>query len=343
MGYATVRQALYWLEKPTGLTVKDNRCALVEYLNRIRSYFYLLYGQVDLFMDGEECITATEFPLDCSCKETYVGITLPAEYETVEAIWRNDVPIKMYDKWREYREGVKANCCTKIAMYDIENFFPTEREISPCGACVHVKMRVDNPQDDGKIAIIRYVDGAGQDAEDQIVLGDKYVKTERPVKRIQPRGGIVLPSDLVGAVYIAEECGRILSYYAPWQTVPSYRRLKLVGVCERDQVLVKASRRFKPLYFDNDVIETDNRLAIEEAARYFRYNDNSSADVAFDSKAAIHAANAKFYLLGEKGRHRGHATISQMRLNHGPRKVSGLNRKQGSVHSHWAVRRTISR
>ena len=126
MGYTTLGEALKWLEEPTGKTVKDNRCELVDKLNRIRQHFYLLYGQIDLFMDGEECICVQEFPLDCNCKESYLGITLPPEYDGVEAIWLNDVPIKMYDRWREYRAGIKSTCSTKLAMYDVAEFFLLE-------------------------------------------------------------------------------------------------------------------------------------------------------------------------------------------------------------------------
>lgn len=332
MGYATLGQALYWIEEPFGLTVKENRCELVEKLNRIRQHFYLLYGELDLFMDGEECITIEEFPLDCNCKETYTGFTLPPEYEGVEAIWKNDVPIKMFDKWREYREGIKSACSTKLAMYDIEDFFPTERELSPCGSCSYVKVKAQDAKDCGKLVKITYRDSAGQEHTDDIVLASEYNRTSRKVLRINPRGGVILPNNLVGAVWIADESGRILSEYDPSQTVPSYRRMKVTGVCAGDQVLVKANRRFKPLYFDTDVIETDNRLAIEEAARYFKFNDSNRGDQAYEVKSAAHSANARFYLLGEKGRHRGHATISQLRLNHGPKNRSGLNKKQGSIH-----------
>lgn len=328
MGFTTLGQALKWIEEPFGMTVKENHCELVDKLNRIRQHFHLLYGEVDLFMNGEECLTIQEFPLDCNCRETYLGITIPPEYEAIEAIWKNDVPIKMYDKWREYRDGIKSTCSCKLEMYDMEEFFPTEREISPCGASTFIKMKAENPDDYGKIAIIRYKDANGQQNEDEIKLGEGYVRTSRQVKRINPRGGVILPNDLVGAVFIAEENGRILSEYSPSQTVPSFRRLKITGVCKGDQVLVKANRRFTPLYFDTDVIETDNRLAIEECARYFRYNDNTSGSQIYEQKSATHAANAKFYLLGEKGRHRGHATISQLRLSHGPKNRSGLSRNR---------------
>jgi len=123
MGYATLGQMLQWIEKPSGKTIKDNRCELVELANRIRQHFYLLYETVPLYLDGEECFMVEEFPLDCNCKETFFGITLPDEYETVEAIWKNDIPIKMFDKWREYRDGIKSSCSAcGWGMYDIVSF-----------------------------------------------------------------------------------------------------------------------------------------------------------------------------------------------------------------------------
>ncbi len=335
MSYTTVGKALTWLENPLGKTVKHNRCEMVDTLNRIRQHFYLWYESIPLFLDGEECIEVQEFALDCNCKETYLGITLPREYETVEAIWINNTPIKMYDRWREYRDGFKDSCGCKLAMYDVANFFPTEREFAPCGVCTHVKFLAKDPGDGGKIVRIKYKDSTGQDFQDEIVLKhDTYIKTEKPVLQIEPRGGIVLPPDLVGTVLIADENGRVLSEYSPNEIVPSYRRMKLENVCCGDQVLVHASRKFTELFLDSDVIETDNRLAIEEAGRFMRYNDSTSADLTFEAKASAHIANSRLYLLGEKSRHRGKATISNLNYSHGPINKSGLSSKRGSMFMH---------
>jgi len=335
MGYTTVGQALYWLEKPTGKTVKDDRCELIEILNEIRQHFYLLYEDTPLFLDGEECITVQQYPMDCNCKETFLGITLPPEYETPEAVWINNVPIKMYDKWREYRDGIKSGCGCKLAVYDMQSFYPTERDISPCGECKYIKFKAEHPADCGKTVQISFKDASGQDKTEEVLLANEYIRTETQVMHINDRGGIVLPPGLHGSVTVAEECGRILSVYGPTETVPSYRRMKVEGVCCGDQVYVKANRRFMPLYFDNDVIETDNRLAIQEAARYFQYNNSTRADMQYEAKAATHAANAKFYLLGEKSRHRGKATISQMRYTHGELKQSDLYGKRGSMRGRY--------
>ncbi len=332
-------QMLQWIEKPSGKTVAHNRCELIELANRIRQHLYLLYQDIPLFLDGEECFMVEEFPLDCNCKETFLGITLPDEYETVEAIWKNDIPIKMFDKWREYRVGVQSTCPCEFAIWDIENFFPTERELSPCGSCMKVKFIAKDKADVGKTVIVRYTDSSGQEFSDEIMLSLDYVCTSREVMRIKPRGGVVLPPDLVGAVIVADGEGRILSEYPPNMVVPSYRRMKITGVCCGDQVLVKASRRFMPLYFDTDVIETDNRLAIEELARFFRYNDNTQADVQYEAKASAHAANAKFYLFGEKSRHRGKATVSSVNMSHGPINKSGLSTKQFSMNHRYGTNR----
>lgn len=322
---------LKWIEAPLAKKVRDNRCEMVDYANRIRQHFYLLYETVPLFMDGEECFCVEEFPLDCNCRETYFGITLPAEYETVEAIMKNDAPVKMYDKWREYRDGIGGSCRSqcRYELFDVESFFPTERELSPCGSDKFVKFMANDPKDCGKVLTVRYTDANGQGNTDEITLDNRYVSTSRQVKRINPRGGVVLPNNLVGSVTVADEGDRILSEYSPFESVPSYRRLKIEGVCAGDQVLVKASRRFHPLYHDTDVVETDNRLAIEEAAKFFRYNDSKSADPLVSQKALNHSINAKNYLLGEKSRHRGKGTISQLKLNHGPKNRSGLRSRRG--------------
>lgn len=338
MAYETFGTLLEWIAAPSGKTVKDNRCDLVTLANRIRQHTYLLYESTPLWMDGEECFLVEKFPLDCNCSEFYHGITLPAEYETVEAIWLNDAPIKMFDKWREYRTGIKDACSCKLGASDVESFFPTERELSPCGKCCHVKFKAEDCDDIGKILIVRYIDSNGQDHEDSICLANHYVKTSRRVLMIKPRGGVILPKGMVGSITVADETGqRILSSYSPFESVPSYRRIKINDVCCGDQVLVKASRRFHPLFFDTDVIETDNRLAYEELAKFFRFNDSKSADGAFALKASNHAINGKNYLLGEKSRHRGKGTITQVRLNHGPKNRSGL-RSKSLGHRHFGLR-----
>ena len=217
-------------------------------------------------------------------------------------------------------------------MYDAGSFFPTERDLAPCGSCSYIKFKAEDPKDCGKTVQISFKDANGQDKTENVLLSGDYVRTQTQVKHINPRGGIVLPNGRHGSVTIADEKGRILSVYSPNENVPSYRRLKIEGVCCGDQVYIKANRRFEPLYFDNDVIETDNRLAIQEAARYFEYNNSTRADMQYEAKAATHAANAKHYLMGEKSRHRGKATISQMRYSHGDMQQSDLNEKRGSMH-----------
>jgi hypothetical protein len=177
MGYATFGQMLQWIEAPLAKKVSDNRCEMVEYANRIRQHFYLLYETTPLYMDGEECFCVEEFPLDCNCKETFLGITLPAEYQTVEAIWKNDTPIKMYDKWREYRDGIRSscNCPCRYEMVDIENFFPTERELSPCGTNKFVKFMANNSKDCGKKLTVRYIDANGKSLSEQSLLPTKTI------------------------------------------------------------------------------------------------------------------------------------------------------------------------
>ncbi len=337
MGYETFGTLLEWIAGPSGKTVRDNRCELVTLANRIRQHTYLLYETIPLHLDGEECFQVEEFPLDCNCSEVYHGITLPVEYETVEAIWRNDVPIKLFDKWREYRTGIKDACSCRLSATDIESFFPTERELAPCGTCCHVKFKAENCDDEGKILTVRYIDSTGHEKEDLIELANHYVKTSKRVLMIKPRGGVVLPKGMIGSIIVADENDRILSNYSPFESVPSYRRLKINGVCCGDQVLVKASRRFHPLFFDTDVIETDNRLAYEEFAKFFRFNDSKSTDPAELAKAQNHAINGQKYLLGEKSRHRGKGTISQVRLNHGPKNRSALRTRAGR-HRHVGSR-----
>lgn len=328
MGYTTLGTVLKWIERPAGVNISTRREEAVDMVNRIREHFYYLYQDTPLFLDVEECIQVQEFCADCQCEETYTGITLPSGFQTPEAMFRLKQPIPMYSRWREYRVGVQGDQACDLQEFDMGSIFSTERDIT-CGLRTRLGFWVENPIDCGKVVRIAYRDASGNKFEEQIALQTKAVLTERSASFIEHNGGVVLPTDLKGRVYLAEERGRILSVYTPDQHVPTYRRLKLTGVSCEDQILVKAARKFVPLYDDMDVVETDNRNAFESAARHFYFIDNNEAGTAFEQKAEYHGGKAKAYLLGEKSRENGKQTIKQFWVGGTKRNRTGLRSRRG--------------
>ena len=243
--------------------------------------------------------------------------------QTPEAAWHNRHPVKLFNKWRECRSGLKFDDSCKIEIYEVAGRFPTEIDIQNNGCPTAIKFRVECEADVGRTAIVQYIDANGRQEEEIIELHRDYSATEGQALKIEQ---VILDDQLQGGVKIAQMNGTIISEYGPEETVPSYRRFKVTGLKDDSQIAVRANRKYIPLFFDTDTVETDNQLAIEEMARYFRLNDSSDAEL--KQQASIHAKNAKGYLLGEKSRDLGKGSISQFRFNQGPIRGSGLRKNR---------------
>lgn len=311
---------LRWLERPTGKTLSANRSELVTMANRVRKHFYLLYEKVQMFMDFEQCVCVQEFVEDCrSCEKKFYGITLPAGVQQIEGLVVSGTPVSLQNHWRGYQSGIIARKC-KTESYDLGSGYCTERDFGGCP--FPIKLMAKDPQDCGKKVRVSYFDINGTEASEEITLGVEYHATEGAAIGFQRPGGVILPADLKGGVVIAlcNEQSTILSEYLPWENIPNYHRIRINGVCARDAVLIRGSRKYHDLWFDTDVVETDNELAIEQAALGFKFRDSQSADPSFLGKAAAHFASAREYLIGEKARDEGGGVVRQFMI--GSRKIN---------------------
>lgn len=296
----TLSNMLSMIEGPFQEKVSRDRPALVNYANRIRQMFYDLYQQYEMEVDATECFKVQKFGgCHCSyCPEPYWGITLPAHMNAVEAVWFNSEPLPLYSKWREAKVGIKpANDCLR-ASYDKPGTYPTERDINKEGG-TRLMVFGSEVSDGGKQVEIIYKNPGNEEKRESLVLPRSGgVATTDLAVSIQ---SVVLPA-LDGTVTLKQECdGRVLSEYLPYERVPSYRRIKITGVCGNDQVLVRANRQYQPVFWDTDIVETDNQRAIINAAYHIFYAE-SGADAANLQKAEYHKAQMMEALRGEASR-----------------------------------------
>lgn len=332
MGYTTLGQMLSWLEQPTGLTVRDNRQELVEIANDVRREMFNMYQDVPLFLDAEECFEIKKFPRDCNnCDESYLGFTLNEGMQTPEASWVNSSPVAMYSKWRSTHVGLPpgaGNDC-KLEMHDVGAIFPTQMDL-PLNECHHLKVMTDSAEDEamGESVTLNFKNDRNELVEEHLLLKREYVRTEQMARALATPGGVRLPHGLCGAVRLALDDGTIIAEYAPWQVVPAFRRMQVLGVCEGDHISVRAAREFVPLYFDYDVVETDNKRALVNGALYLRYNDSVNTEPGYAEKATGHFLHMQRLLLGEKSRDFGKGTVRKHTISEGCVQRSGLNSKQ---------------
>ena len=329
-GYATVKEALGWLESDVGS--KDRR-TLLEYLNDARRLFYTVHQRLRLDFYSEACFCVDDFCQHCfSCGDntegTFVGISLPNEMEQVEAAWVNSRPIPLYDKWMEYKHGLKLSEGSQLRFIDVGGDYPLERDWG-CNRCVKLKFIAIDPDDCGKQVTVKYTAPGGTEKLEHIGLTLEGNCVESHVEKLARPGGIVLPPGLVGGVLVQDaESGKLLARLHPRISVPSFRRLKLTGTCCGNQVYVRATRKYTELYFDWEVVETDNKLAILDAHRYLRIMSNNSSDPTWLQKAAAHMSNVEGYLSGANSRSDGASTIRNINLLPQEKRRSGLRSRR---------------
>lgn len=337
-GYATVQESVGWLESESGT---KNRITALGHLNDARRLFYTVHQRLRLDFYIEACFLVDDFCQKCfSCGDhidnTFVGISLPNEMEQVEAAWANSRPIPLYDKWMEYKNGVKLSEGSQLRFIDMGGDYPLERDWG-CSTCARLKFIAVDPADCGKVVTVKYKNSDEADKLDQLALSTEGVCTENDVRTLARPGGIVLPTNLSGGVLVQDaHTGKLLARLHPRISVPSFRRLKLTGTCCGNQVYVRATRKYTELYFDWEVVETDNKLAIIDAYRYLKTIGLNSSDPTWLQKAAAYMSNVEAYLSGANSRSDGASTIKYINLLPAEKKRSGLRSRR--FISPWGLR-----
>ena len=304
-GRTTLGRMLQWLEGPLQTSVSRERDHMIKQANKIRRMFYDLYSEFEIEVDIEECFAIQDLGHCSGCQKDTKGITLPPYMQTVESAWASGDPLNLYSKWREYKTGLKLSSDCLRAIYDIPGRFPTERELCPASILHSVQLMCRNKADEGKPVIVTYDSEDGRKEEAAVLAYGGYRKLAHKASKIL---SVVLPTNLVGQVVIAQSDApdnlRILSEYQPWEHVPSYRRIQITGVGDDEVVVIRSSRQYTDVFDDNDIIETDNIIAIENAARFLFYSESGTGQE-LKLKSDDHYQMMRRALQGMNSRDRG--------------------------------------
>jgi len=307
----TVLEAGQIMAEAMGKDWIRDRKEVVDYLNRFREDLYLMYSEFKLFTNKFYCLELQCYTHDCknlkNCDNTYWGVTIPEDIDGVLAVWEDDQPLRTYSKWWEARVGIvtRDNPQTHMSTTLVHQQFPTQRNLQ---RSIPIQFLTDNIEDAGKVITITVDTVFDRRKEYKIELvGDGIVTIPTPVTAIH---SVILPSNLCGKVILLQEDGYELSEYSGYDTIPSYRRLKVslecYNRCKSGRILLHGNQKFKPIFFDSDIVEVGSRRILETAARFYRYGENST-DTEQLRKASLEEAQLKRLLKGALDRQRGNA------------------------------------
>lgn len=269
----TVEMAGPVMAKALGLRWYDNRTEVVEYLNKYRQLLYTLYPEYNLFDDVFHCVCLEDFTHGCVDGAVYRGFTLPEDVDGVEAVYKYGIPLTLHSRWRESHTGIGVGVGSlgRLGAVLMAEQFCTERDITTTS---RIKIYTEHADDNGKRVIVEGLDHNGRKAKTCFTLvGDGVAVSRTRYSKIL---SVSLPSCRTGALQIMENGGRVLSIYTPCETVPVYRRMKVPAGCQDTTVLVHGNKRFRPIYFDHDIVEVGNSLIIEAAGHYFKYGETTT-------------------------------------------------------------------
>lgn len=332
MNQAPASEVLEWLREPSG---ECDTAKLFEVLNQARNRFYLMYDSVPLF-EIVQCFEVQRFCVSCDhCHDTYSGITLPRDFQTVEAMWLNSQPVQLFSSWREWQRGFSSECSCGLSKVDMPGLFSTERDLTP-GTASRLQVVASSPADKGKKVFLRGIDAENLPFTEELVLEDRPVTSTHSVRGLVGGSGFSKVRT-IGTVSLSTEEGRLLSLYGPDETMPGYKRIKISGLGNSgypascvSHVNIRGARRYFPIFRDTDPVETDNRMAFEEMARFLRINAKQSKDRNDLQAATYHLTLAKQALLGDKSRELGKSTRSDLKFTApriGPRRLGSYGRR----------------
>lgn len=254
-----------------------DRKEIIGYINKYREYLHLMYPDEKLFSNRFYCIEQECFPEDCksccSCAgDKYYGVTIPDDIDGILEVWEDHEPLRTYSKWWEGRVGIATvdRPRTTMSATLVHQQFPTRR---PMQIPSILSLYANNKEDENKVVTLKVDTILGVNKEIKATLrGDGVVKTKEVVKAIH---SIILPN-LCGTVTLLDSNNYELSEYNNYENVPSYRRLKISTPCNSGKIMIHGTQKFKPVWYDHDIVEVGSRLIVEAAARMFRYGENGT-------------------------------------------------------------------
>jgi hypothetical protein len=188
----------------------------------------------------------------------------------------------------------------RIEAVEMAERFSTERDLQKTSK---LKIFTEHEGDNGKKVHLDVLDSQGRQKRIAFTLiFDAFAVSNIKVQKIL---SVSMPSGRCGGLILSQEDGYDLSRYTPWETVPTYRRLKVADGCRcLGSVIVQGNKKFQNIYFDHDIVEVGNALVIEEAGKFFKYGE-STTETAELKTAEYHRTLMEKYLRGEIARQRG--------------------------------------
>lgn len=287
-----------------GLKPTEDKPEIIKYINKYRNFLYNSYEEFKLFDNVFHCICVNTFKQVCAscCEPTYQGFTLPSDVLAIEAVWNYGRPLKLHSRWRESHTGIGIQGCSRVSAIEMAETFPTERDLTQKTS---LKIFTEREEDEGKCVHIEVIN-----AHNKVVtltftlISDGWSVASVVAKKIL---SVSLPAGRVGSITLAQRCdGFELSKYAPWETVPNYRRFKVANNCCKGTVLVQGTKKFRKIYFDHEIVEVGDDLVIEAAGKKFKFGDNTS-DGNEINVSDKWRSELRIMLNGLISRHRGNA------------------------------------
>lgn len=276
-----------------GYSWDKDRLEVVKYINKYRNLLFTEYNKFKLFDNVFHCICINNF-------EGYQGFTLPNDVLGVEAVFSYGVPLKIRSRWREAHNGIGVSGLPRVEAVTMAETFATERDLKKVSK---LKIFCEHEEDNDKKVYLEVVDASNKVKRIAFTLiYDGFAVSPVKIRKIL---SVSLPN-LRGSLKLMQEDGYELSDYAPWETVPDYRRMKVATSCSASSVLVQGTQKFQKIYFDHEIVEVGNELIIESAGRYFKLGETTTESKEIQT-AELHLAKMSNYLLGEIARHRGNA------------------------------------
>lgn len=315
----TVLEAGPVVAEASGLRWADNRTEVVGVINKYRELLYTQYDKLQLFDNVFHRLRVETY--GCG-NDRYQGFTLPADILSVEAVWDDGRSLTLHSRWREAHNG-KGLTGSRVSTLEMSETFPTVRDLTIVGK---LKVFTEHADDSGKLVHMDVIQKGGRRKRLVFTLEhDGWAISPVRVERIL---SVSLPTERSGGIRVAQEDNREIALYAPNESVPNYRRHKIASSCCATSVVVQGVKRFVPVWFDHDVVEVGNRLALDAAARHFRYTQGGS-----DSKeiqtGEYWLGKLGGYLLGETARQRGGniQDYSPLRLRKTKKTLTGYTKR----------------
>lgn len=292
MSQTTLEQAAKWVAEAAGLDFPRQCDRVLELTNDVRE---LLYQESSLVWNATICAPVRCFCRECgnACSTSWSGVSLPAWMRNVLSVWVDDRPVPTVDRWGIYPYEAEWNSRQTWQAVDMGTGYPFM--VDPlCSECFMLGFLARAKADIGKTIEVRFVDSNDIPRTETFTLDTKWACLRYKVKYVLP-DGISLPINLAGQIVAKDGNGTTLAEWQKWETVPSYRRIKLpLGCCNAGKMIsIHGEREFYRLYHLADVVETNSKLIWEDGYKHLLLHRKTEADKGDIANAARFASAFK--------------------------------------------------